>query len=398
MAIDFRTPDEIAEEYLLELQSKKPEANVDQTDSDWYIRGRVVGGVVSGLYSDQRLIANDAFPQRARREALGRWLDLYLNDTFRPATEAEGLALVTGASGSSVPIDQQFLYQPNGNVYQATTGVDFDSATAILVPIISVNVGQDQNLLSGAPFLISSPPAGVDSMASASGDISDGRNEESNEEAADRILARVRTPIAGGTASDYEQWAVEADPSVVEANVIRFPFGFGTVGVVIAAGTTDIDAALDAGLPIVRIPSQALVDRVQDYLESKGPLTDCVTTFAPSGVDVDVTVRVSLVSGNLLTIPAGQTLTQGELVQREVERAIYKTPPGGRQVGATGFVLASEIEEVIDLGLSASPYTLGQIPILRDRQVEDLAASGPNLSLLATQVALPGTITVLEMT
>lgn len=397
MAIDYRTPDEIADEYLLELKSKKPEVNINQTDSDWYIRGRVVGGVVSGVYSDQRLIANDAFPQRARRDALGRWLDLYLDDTFRPATQAEGLAVVYGASGSSVPVDQQFLYVPNGNVYQATTGVDFGSATAVLVPIISVNSGQDQNLLTGAEFLISSPPSGVSSAAAASGNISDGRNEETNEEAATRILLRIRTPIAGGTASDYRQWAIEADPSVVDANVIRFPFGFGTVGVVIAAGTTDIDAALDAGLPIVRIPSQALVERVQEYLEAKGPLTDCVTAFAPSGVNVDVTVRVSFVSGDLDTVLSGQTLTQGELVAREVERAIYKTPPGGRQIGGSGFVLASEIEEVIDLGLSASPYTLGQIPILSDRQVLDLSVTGPNLFLLATQVTFPGTITVEEI-
>lgn len=398
MAIDFKTPGEIRSEYLLELESLKPgEVVVDQTDSDWYIRGSVVGGVVAGVYADQRLIANDAFPQRARREALGEFLELYLNDTFRQATHAEGLALVTGTPFSSVPINQQFLYLPNGSVYQATTGVDFDAATAVLVPIISVNTGQDQNLLSEAPLTVSSPPAGVNSDASASGNIADGRDDETNEEAAARILARIRQPIAGGTASDYAQWAVEADPSVVEANVLRFPFGLGTVGVVIAAGTTDIDKALNAGLPIVRIPSQALVDRVQAYLETKRPITDCVTTLAPTGVDIDVTVRVSLQTGTLDSILAGQTLTQRELIQREVERAIYKTPPGGRQIGASGYVLASEIEEVIDLGLSVGPYTFGQIPILLDRQVDDLTMSGPNYPLLGTDVALPGTITVMEL-
>lgn len=395
MAIEFKTPSQCRDEYLLELQSLKPnEVNVDQTDSDWYIRGSVVGGVVAGVYSDQRLVANDAFPQRARREALGNFLELYLNDTFRAAQPSEGFVKVTGTPGSSIPVLQQFLYEPNGNVYQASSGVDFDAATAVIVPVISVNTGQAQNLLSLAPLTVSSPPAGVNVDASASGDLSDGRDEETNEEAAARILARIRTPIAGGTASDYAQWAVEADPSVVEANVLRFPFGLGTVGVVIAAGTTNIDEALDNGQPVVRIPSQALVDRVQAYLETKRPITDCVTVLAPTGVDVDVTVRVAFVSGDLDTVPAGQSLTQEELVQREVERAIYKTPPGGRQIGASGYVLASEIEEVIDLGLSASVYTLGQIPILLDRQVDDLTVSHPNYPLNGAQVALPGTITV----
>lgn len=396
MAFEFKTPSQVRTEYLLELQSLKPEVNVDQRDSDWYIRGSVVGGVLSGVYSDQRLISNDAFPQRARREALGQFLELYLNDTFRPATQAEGFAVVYGDAGSSVQVNQQFLYEPNGNGYQAISAVDFDAATAVLVPIISIGTGQSQNLLSEAPLTVVSPPAGISTSAAASGDISDGRDEETNEEASARILARIRQPIAGGTASDYQQWAIESDPSVVEANILRFPFGFGTVGVVIAAGTTDIDAALDNGQPVVRIPSAALIDRVTAYLETKRPITDCVTVLAPTGVDIDVTVRVSLVSGDLDTVPAGQTLTQGELVEREVQRAIYKTPPGGRQIGASGYVLASEIEEVIDLGLSAGPYVFGQVPILTDRQVQDLYVSGPNYPLLGTQVALPGVITVEE--
>lgn len=396
MAIDYKTPDQIAEEYLTHLKGLKPDVNTAQQDSDWWIRSRVVGGVVSGVYADQRLIANDAFPQRARHDALAKWLELYLNDTFRAATQAQGNALVTGATGSSVPIGTQFLYEPNGNTYQASSGIDFEAATAVLVPIISVGTGQSQNLFSGAPLTISSPPAGVDAAASASGNISDGRDAESDSEAAARILARIRTPIAGGTQSDYEQWAVEADPSVVAANILRFPFGFGTVGVVVAAGTTDIDTALDNGEPIVLIPSDALIETVQEYLETKRPVTDCVTVFAPSGVDIDVTVKVRLKSGELDTVPAGQTLTQRELVEREVKRAIYKTPPGGRQLGGSGFVVASEIEEVIDIGLSASPYTLGEQELLLDRQVQDLSATGVNRMIAATEIALPGTITIEE--
>ncbi len=395
MAIDYRTPDEIADQYLTELKSKKPEVNRDQTDSDWYVRGRVVGGVVSGIYADQRLIANDAFPQRARHDALGRWLELYLDDTFRGATSSIGNVVVTGTPGSPVPINTQFLYEPNGNLYQSTEAVVLDvAATAALVPVQSISTGQDQNLISGAPLTLSSPPAGIDPTAAASGNLSDGRDDESDSEAAARILARIRTPIAGGTASDYAQWAIEANPSVVASNILRFPFGFGTVGVVVAAGTTNIDEALDMGEPVVLIPSQTLIDEVQTYIETKSPVTDCVTVLAPSGIDIDVRVRVVLVSGTLDTIPGGQTLTQRELIQREVQRAIYKTPPGGRLLGASGFVLASEIEEVLDIGLSAGPYTLGRLELLRDREVYDLSDSGPNYPLIATQIALPGTITV----
>ncbi len=144
------------------------------------------------------------------------------------------------------------------------------------------------------------------------------------------------------------------------------------------------------------IPSEELIEIVQAYLETKRPVTDCVTVLSPVGVDVDVTVRVAYASGDGDTVLSGQTLTQRELVQREVERAIYKTPPGGRQINGVGYLLASEIEEVIDIGLSASPYTLGKLEILLDREVYDLSATGPNLAMTATQIALPGTITVVE--
>lgn len=398
MAIDLKTPEQIAEEYLEHLKGLKPEVNTKQTDSDWYVRAHVVGGVVSGVYADQRLLSDDPFPQRCRRDAMAKHLELYFDDTFKAASPASGYAVVYGATGSNVPVNMQLLYAPNGNVYQAVSAVDFGAATAVLVPILSVDSGQNQNLLSEAPLTISSPPAGIQANAMASGNISNGRDAESLEQAAARVLDRIRSPIAGGNENDYRQWALEADSRVVAANVLRFPRGLGTVGVIITAGTSNIDQALDNGEAIVLVPSDELVAVVQDYVSAKGPLTDCVTVSKPNEVSINVSVTARFSSGTKDTIPAGQTLTQGELVQREVKRAIYKTPPGGRKLGASGYVVASEIEEVIDLGLSTSPYTEGTLPILSDRRVGDLAATGPNRCLLGTELAVPGTITIVEMT
>lgn len=406
MAINFLTPDDAADQYLVRLKALKPEVDTKQTDSDWWVRSRVVGGVASGIYADQRKISDDAFPQSARREALEKHLFLYFGEGFKQAQQSVGDVGVTGTPGTVVAVNLEFLYEPNGNTYQANEAMTVSDVIAPgvasgVVHVTSVSAGQSQNLLSGAPLKVSSPPTGLNSAAISLTNLSDGRDIESNDEASARILTRVRNPISGGTKSDYEQWAVEASDSVVEANAIRWLYGPGTVGVVFTAGTTDIDQALNNGDPVVRIPSDALVDIVQAYLDAKNPLTDCVHTLKPTAKEVDVTVRVRFVDGDLDTIPAtqltGQTLTQRELVQREVSRAIYKTPPGGRRFGSTGFVVCSEIEEVIDSNLSAFPYTEGAISqILIDRQVEDLSASGPNLNILETEIAEPGTITVVE--
>lgn len=397
----FISPDDVADEYLTHLKLLKPEVNKDQTDSDWWIRSRVVGGTVSGVYQDQNNISNDAFPQSARHEALDRHLFMYFNGTFNPATSSIGPVKVTGINGSPIPAGTQFLYVPNGNIYQSLTTSVLSGPSGV-IEVQSVSTGQSQNLLEGAELTLSSPPPGLDSTAVVFGDdLKDARDPETDQQASDRVLTRLRTPLGDGKVSDYELFALAADPSVVTATVVRYPTGFGSVLVVITAGTTDIDFALDNGQAIVRTPSAPLIETVQEYIEAHNVLTDCALVTGPDEVIVDVNVNVTYVSGNNSTIPAnqipGQTLTQQQLVIREVQRAIYKNPPGGRRLGASGFLIASDIEEVLDNGLSAEPYNTGRFPILNDRQVLNLNGSNQNYLLTSNQIAVPGVITITEV-
>lgn len=399
-----KTPSQVADEYLLHLKGLKPDVNTDQTDSDWYVKSRVYGGVVSGSYADQRKISDDAFPQSARREAVGRHLNTYFNGTFNDATAASGEVLVTGASGTAVPVGLEFTYTPNGNTYQSVTADTLDGATGTaatgVVTVVSVAQGQAQNLLQGAVLSISSTPAGINALASVyGGDLGNGRNAETTEEAAARVLARIRNAISGGTESDYEQWATEASPSVTDVRVFRFIRGLGTVGVSIAAGTTDIDQAIDNGDAVVRIPTDDLVQVVEDYLATKKPLTDCVSVIKPTETSQDVTVNVKWADGyDGGSIPAGQILTLNQLLVREVGRALYKLPIGGREIEDMGYVLASEIEEAIDQKLSAAPYTEGTIgQFMADRQVQNLSATGVNRLLASNELTVPGAITIVEL-
>jgi uncharacterized phage protein gp47/JayE len=396
MSLIYPSPGLLATEYLTNLKSFKPEVDTSKTDSDWWIRAQVQGGVLSGVYGDQRKIADDAFPQSARREAMQKHLNWYLDRDFNPATPSHGNAGVTGTMGTVIPSATEFIYLPNGNTYQSTEEVTLDAATGV-VPVQSVGTGQVQNLLTGAPLTISSPPSGLNSGAVTVGPLADGRDIESTAEAAQAVLDFVRQPPAGGTVADYKRFAQEADPSVVEANVIRYIAGLGTLGIVISAGTTDIDGALDNGIPVVRVPSDVLVETVQEYVDTKAVATDCVTVLGPQVLTMDVNAHVRFANGDQNTVLEAFGLTQGELVQREIKRGIYKTPPGGRQFGDNGFVVLSELEEVVDLGLSSAPYTVGKYAqILVDRQLEDLSATGSNLMILPNQMVEPGTITIIE--
>lgn len=403
MSIAFPTPDEVADEYLDHLKVLKPDVDISLTDSDWWIRSRVVGGVMSGVYQDQSLISNDAFPQSARHDALAEHLQTIFAspaNVFKPATASVGTVQLTGTPGSAIPNNTQMTYTPNGNTYQTVGTFTMPGSGVLDVPVESVSTGQNQNLLEGADLQLASPPSGINSGGVVvNGPLADGRDSETDTEAAARILARYQNPPAGGTVADYKNYAINADPSVVDANVIRYIFGLGTMGVIVTAGTTNIDAAINAGDPIVRIPNQSLLDTVQLALESQVPETDCPFAIAPVEVPIDVTVKIRYSKGDGSTIPpvqlSGQTLTQDQLVIREVRRAIYKVPPGGRKIGATGFVLASEIEEVLDTNLGNTPYITGNLTqILEDRQCLDLSASGPNRFILGTQLAAPGNIVI----
>lgn len=398
MALIYKTPSEVADEYLTTLKSLKPEVDTSRQDSDWWIRGQVLGGVMSGVYGDQSKIADDAFPQSARREALQKHLQTYFGRDFNPPQPSLGTVIVTGVNGSFMPAGTEFIYAPNGNTYKSVLDLTLVGVSGT-VDILSDGSGQTQNLLSGTVLQLSSPPSGFDPSATADGPIGGGRDSESNAEAAQVILEFIRQPPAGGTAADYKRFAQAGSASVVDVNIIRFMFGLGTLGIVITAGTTDIDTAVNNGDPVIREPSQAIVDEVQVYVDTQKVETDCVTVFGPQVISLDVDVKVRYTTGSGATVITSLGLTQEELVQREVKRALYKTPPGGRQFGspASGFILASEIEQVIDIGLSAEPYETGiYASILSDRQVEDLSATGSNLYILSTQIVEPGTITVTE--
>lgn len=396
MALIFPSPSESGDQYLQILKTIQPDVDISQTDSDWWIRSRTHGGVVSGIYADQRKIADDAFPQSARHEALGKHLQTYFNRDFNPAQPASGLVLVGGTDGSVIPALTEFTYLPNGNVYQSTSIATISGATAI-VPVQSINAGQSQNLLQGAPLTLTSPPSGVGASAVASTNIADGTDAESDAQAAAAILNRIQNPPAGGTANDYANFAKAASPSVTGAAVVRYLFGLGTLGIVITSGTSDIDAALNNGDPVVREPSDALIGVVQDYVDAVKVETDCVHVMGPNEFSQDVTVKCTFLTGDVNTIEPNTGLKQGDLVKREVSRALYKTPAGGRILGGKGYVVVSDIEETLDIGLSAAPYITGSYAsVLLDRDVLDLTPTGVNRLMDSREIVVPGTINIIS--
>lgn len=404
---NFLNPSQIQTRYFQILKSIKPSLNINDQNSDFVIRGKAFSGLVSGLYGDQAKVNNDTYISSARPEALalkGQDLNLFP----QPATAADGPQVeLTGTNGTVItPGQLTFLYVPTGVLYTNTTGGTVSGGILDVAVLCSVT-GQIGNVLAPDSLQVVSPPSGIGASASIVQSIADGSDIETTDSYRARLLSREQNPPAGGNEFDYPNFAFEASPAVRTAFIRRFGRGLGTVDIYITTGTTDIDTAVTNGLSIVRIPSGPLIALVQAYYDSHAPLTDCPVVYAPTEVSPDATVNVDLASGlTLSSVPSDPInnplgLTVQQLIQREMGRAIYKFPVGGRLIPgfSNGFVVAADIEEGLDVWLSAvvDPNTgqaIGKIPILADRQIQKLDGSNYNLALLANQLPKPGTMTV----
>lgn len=403
----FPTPSQILKTYLQYLKSLKPSLNTNDQNSDFVIRGKALSGLISGLYGDQQKVNNDTYASSARPEALLlKGADLGIDR--QPATRAQCPQVrVPGTNGTVVaPGDLTFLYAPTNVIYTNTTG---GTVTGGVLDVVAQcqSYGQIGNIEAPDFLQVVSPPSGIGPQATLMQNMADGADIESIDSYRARIILREQQPPAGGNQTDYPNFAFEADPSVRSAFIRRFGRGLGTVDVYITTGTTDVDSAVTNGISIVRIPSSIVLNTVQQYYNEHVPLTDCPAVYAPTEITEDVTVKVVLAAGlTLSSVPADPVynplnLTVQQLIEREVGRVLYKLPVGGRKIpGFTdGFIAASDIEEGLDVWLSAvkdpvSGLYIGKIPVLADRQCQPLDPPNINKAIGQNELAAPGTITV----
>lgn len=405
--MSFPTPSQLAAQYLQILKGIKPSLNINDNNSDFVIRGKAFTGFASGLYGENQKVNNDTFVSTARPEALALH-GLDYNIQRLPATQAESpQGRITGTNGTVItPGQLTFLYAPTNVLYTNTTGGTIGAGVLDLVIQAQV-AGQIGNIKAPDDLQVVSPPSGVDPSMSLVQDMADGTDVESIDSYRARILSRLQSPPAGGNETDYPNFAFAADPSVRSAFIRRFGRGLGTVDVYITTGTTDVDTAVTQGLAIIRIPSGPTIAAVQTYYNEHVPLTDCAAVYAPTELAVDATMNVDLAQGlTLSSVPADPVynplnLTVQQLIVREVGRVLYKYPVGGRVIPGNpgGYIVASDIEEGLDVWLSAvkDPVTglyIGKLPILADRQIQPLDSPNYNLAINQNELAAPGTITV----
>jgi len=108
--------------------------------------------------------------------------------------------------------------------------------------------------------------------------IREGSDPESDEQLRERAISKWETLGLGGTRGAYRNWALSV-PGVIAASVLDdFPFGPGTVGVVILGENG--------------APSAELINEVHQYIKARKPLTADVRILSPDIQSIDLDLEV----------------------------------------------------------------------------------------------------------
>ena len=321
---------EILDDLMSELVERTPFTNLNPSAA---IRGllEVIAKVVSDLYGLVKTVMQQSFVQTAT----GSWLDLKVREmgiTRKSALKTK----VYLTFSSNTPAAQNILIpagticksqkDSGGNEYRFITieeAVLEEGQASVQViaeaelPGRAWNVGQDtitrmvtrrtgiQAVTNGAGFL-----------------IREGSGSETDEQLRERAISKWETLGLGGTRGAYRNWALSV-PGVIAASVLDdFPFGPGTVGVVVLGedGT----------------PSAELINEVYQYIKARKPLTADVRILAPEirSIDLDLEV-IRFADADQATV---------ETCVREAIEAY-----SGRLQLGEGLIIARLINEIMDV-------------------------------------------------
>jgi uncharacterized phage protein gp47/JayE len=251
------------------------------------VLARVFAGAIHMLYGATVWLSEQILPDTAEDEILERYADIH-GVTRRAAAYATGEVDCTGTDGSTIP-EGTLIQRSDGIQYS----VDADATVAggvATVDVTAVVAGADANADGGEAVSFVSPVSGVDQAATvdSTNGIAGGVDEESDAELRARLLAWIQMTPQGGSAADYEAWALEVSgvyrvfvfPEFDAENLIDDQPGY--------VGVTFITS--DAAAPI---PSTQLVTDVGDYVEERRPVTARVTVYKMTELSVSFEINLS---------------------------------------------------------------------------------------------------------
>ena len=225
----------------------------------------VAFGVTDANYNTQKVFL-DLMPDTATGKAVERHGTIQGVPALGAVGAARSGALRIFGDGGVISSGERLTHPPSGLIFETRSGGTIGSSGYLHVDVAAVSTGVATNLEKDQELQFSTTPANTEQTALIIKELRDGRDVESPEAHKARILERIAEPIAGGSRSDWRQWAKEAASYVDGAYV--YPNRNG-------AGTVDI-AALKEGTGTARLLTSQERSDVLAYLEDLRPVTMAV--------------------------------------------------------------------------------------------------------------------------
>lgn len=372
--IQFRTQQYVSNQYYTLIQGQNANTNPSQIGSDFYIRGQVLGNIISGAQQDLYLAGLATYVQTS----VGEDLDL-LAASYSIQGRAAGYFAVGSArlpsnapSTFTIPAGTPVSYSGNNIDYIVDADTQILIGTQGVIPIRSTSLGTGQQIPNGTVVTLGTPINTFNTLVIIQ--MTDGQGLETDAQMQARILFLLQNPPLGGTIGDYQAWAL-SQSGVTDALILPNFTSQGIVGIFLLSGGADYDVILEnPGVPYNRTANSTVISQVTNYINSVRPANDSIFVTTVDTYQVPLIVSVTVVLANDLTLSSlipGTSLTAEQIIQREVRRAIIESPTGGTIIGGNRYLLLSSIEQALDIGLSASLAETGiYASILVDRMVQ----------------------------
>ncbi|MGY3278117.1 baseplate J/gp47 family protein [Bradyrhizobium sp. S3.7.6] len=218
------------------------------------------------LYLDW--LSRQIMPDTAETEWLDRFAAIWLTQPRKAASYAACKVSADGGSGTVLPAGTILAGAVNNTtgaaIYFSTQAtVTLGGRGSVGVDAVAINPGPT-GLVVGSSLALQTGIAGVNGVLPIF-QITDGIDEETDDELRERLLDRIRQPPVGGSAEDFVQWAT-ATPGVNVTRAWCSPVEMGPGTITVRFMTDDLVNNLDG------FPSSADIATVQTYIDTVRPV------------------------------------------------------------------------------------------------------------------------------
>lgn len=349
-----------ARKTLTDLQN---EAAQDLADAGPLLRfsnlgivGKALANQANDHYGYLDYIAKQSNPYTATDEFLEAWAAL--KGVYRKAaSNATGSITFTGVP-TTVIGSGLTVVRTDGTLFTTTSSATVSgggtaTVTAEANPDDAGLTGAFGNTIVGVQMALAIGIVGVQTTGVVSTAFVGGADLESDDDLRTRMLEAYQNPPQGGSAADYELWALQV-PGITRAWCVRNGMGVGTVSVFFMMD--DVESAYD-GFPqgdngvATNEPRDVTATGDQlilaDYLYDLQPVTALVYAVAPAAHAVNFTIS-GILSGSQAAVLVAiadvfyrNGVPSGTIYLADVWSAISAI------TGVTDFIIASPVVDIV---------------------------------------------------